>query len=131
MKRSEHWSRENLAWLSGIIEGEGCIVQPVKPGRATQVAVRVCMTDEDVVYRVAQIAGVGRVQKRVRPPSMAAHHKDQWVWQVQSTADSVALLYAILPWLGARRSSTVRTALAVWSSTPLPRRRTASPASSR
>lgn len=44
------WQREDLAWVAGILEGEGCFINAEQRGRLYP-RVIVEMTDEDVVQR--------------------------------------------------------------------------------
>jgi len=48
---------EQVAWLDGILEGEGSFI--VKGHRA--VTVQVVMTDRDIIDRLVQVTGVGRI----------------------------------------------------------------------
>lgn len=43
------------AWLAGIIEGEGYIDRKVRAGQKDAIRIRVKMTDEDVIARVAKM----------------------------------------------------------------------------
>jgi hypothetical protein len=84
-----------IAWLSGIIEGEGSFCSK------TSLAIQVVMTDKDVIERMQMITGLGRIYV-VRP--RAEHHKPAWMWSVQRRAHIRLIINAILPWLGSRRT---------------------------
>lgn len=51
---------EDLYWLAGLIEGEGCFHK--RRGRPTPI-IQVMMTDKDVVIRAAEILGANRVRE--------------------------------------------------------------------
>jgi hypothetical protein len=79
-----------LAWLSGIIEGEGSFVTA---GRRFG-AVRAVMTDKDVIDRLAAVSGVGTVYAvKARKP----HHKQAWAWQVVRPPSIASLITAVAP----------------------------------
>lgn len=88
-------SPSDLAWLAGLIEGEGYL--GIVRGRGV---VRVAMTDADVVERMRAVSGVGLVGDL---PRRADHHKAVRVWTVQRDAVVPGLLLAVAPLLGARR----------------------------
>lgn len=91
--------REDAAWLAGLLDGEGCFDNPRGAPR-----VRVKMADLDVVLRAADVMGATTyMENDLRPyverkPLMVA----------QTTGDNaIAVMRAVLPWLGSRRSAKV------------------------
>lgn len=97
----------DLAWLAGIIEGEGCL-SPCGPN-SWRVGVK--MTDEDVVRRVADVAGVGRVAGPYEPRN---GNKPQWTWTVSKSSDVVGLLATLWPFFGERRRERAGEILRWW-----------------
>jgi hypothetical protein len=71
------------------------------------------MSDEDVIFRLLDVTGVGVVTK-VRKKKKQ-HHKDQWCWRVAKQADTRSILNAVLPYLGQRRQFKAEEALEVLS----------------
>lgn len=96
-----------VAWLAGIVEGEGCIHIRSKE-RSRGVALIVAMTDEDIVARVHNIAGAGTV-RQLAPRRHG--YKTLHTWKVTYRHDVAAILNALLPHLGNRRSAKARSAL--------------------
>ena len=93
------WTREQLAWVAGVIEGDGCLT--MKNQRMFP-HVSVTMTDEDVIRRLQLWTGLGTVNGPYRPTT--GHNKlPMWIWAVGGGAQAYALLIAIWPWLGSRR----------------------------
>ena len=87
----------DAAWLAGLVEGEGCIDAPRGNAR-----VRVKMTDPDVVLRAASLMGA-----KVYADDWGARthgYRPQWVAQITGPR-AVDVLTAVLPYLGARRTS--------------------------
>jgi hypothetical protein len=76
------------------------------------------MTDQDVIDRCGSVSGVGRVRGPYQP--VVEHYKPQYQWVVSTTADAYALLVAILPWLGLRRSAKARDCIEQWLQARLP-----------
>lgn len=95
------WSREEIIWLAGLFEGEGCISHagpaPSNP-RKDQWTLRIASTDEDVVRSVMHAAQLGHVTGPV-----VRDHKPVWIWACTARDDIYALLVAMWPWLHARR----------------------------
>lgn len=89
--------REDAAWLAGLLDGEGCFDSPRGNPR-----VRVKMSDLDVVLRAADVMGATTYNEN----SWREDYKPLMV--AQTTGDNaVAVMRAILPWLGSRRSAKV------------------------
>jgi len=96
---------EQLGWVAGIIEGEGSISTTAvqKIGNVyIYPLIKVTMTDEDMVRRLHEWTGLGRVSGPFSPPSRG-DNKPHWDWNVNRIAHVEALLTAIWPFLGERR----------------------------
>jgi hypothetical protein len=109
--KSALWTRENIAWIAGLFEGEGCIDMHGSNSRLI-----LNMTDEDVIRKLRRIAGVGAVYgpRKIAKP----HHKPIFCWKVTNRLDVYALLAAIYPFMGVRRASTIEAALRLHASKP-------------
>lgn len=96
------WTPENIAWVAGIVEGEGNICyRPCK----TAGRLRVRMTDKDVLDKLYDITKIGVINGpyyRKNPK-----HKPSWDWCVNKKRHLVAILQVILPWLCSRRKNNV------------------------
>lgn len=94
-------NREDLLWLAGLLEGEGSF--DLHKGRYPRI--RLGMTDRDVVGRAATLMGT-KVRTTLRPaPWTATFHTEV------SGARAEAILWDLLPLMGARRSSKIATIL--------------------
>lgn len=113
---SQNWSREQLAYLAGIFEGEGCIGWRRSPG--PHLELRIGMTDQDVIEWVAGIAGIGTVYGPYRKFAPDGREmKQQWQY-ITTGSEAFALAVAIWPWLFSRRQEQVRVAIIRWRSVP-------------
>jgi len=101
-------STKDIAWLAGLLEGEGCFRYRTTP------TIQFAMTDKDVVGRAAGLLGAASV--RFRKPQ-AAHHKPQYEVSIhgQLAAEWMMTLYVLL---GARRRGKIREILAAWRVAP-------------
>jgi hypothetical protein len=91
----------DVIWLAGLLEGEGTFDMH----RGKYPRVRVGMTDRDVVGRAATLMGC-RVTVRLHgAPAQATWHAEV------SGPKAVAVMEAILPHMGARRSGVIATIL--------------------
>ncbi len=112
-------TREDLAWVSGIFEGEGTVSAARSAnGRRVHLQLRVGMTDVDIIRRLHSITGMGTVTGPYQHGP--AHCKPRWVWSVQSNVVVYALTVAMWSWLGERRRGQVRNALSRWVKDGLP-----------
>ena len=102
--KSSNWSRENIAWLAGILEGEGCFA-----GRESGLPfVAVNMTDKDVIYRCREISGLGQIYK---PTLKNMRHKQMWSWKITNSYDAYALICAVYQFMFYRRSGVIKDSI--------------------
>lgn len=95
---STGWTRERLAWMAALLEGEGCVGDD--PLRVT-----LKMCDRDVLERFQEYSGFHTAVGGPYPPS-GLGKKDTYSWQV-SGRKAYALLVALWPWLGVRRQTRI------------------------
>lgn len=85
--------RADAAWLAGLIDGEGCLDAPRGNPR-----IRIKMSDWDVVLRAANL------MHATTHTEIVANRKPLLIAQVTGER-AVAALNAVLPYLGARRTT--------------------------
>lgn len=91
------WNREDLAWVAGLFEGEGCIANTHRVP-----LLRLGTTDFDVLDHFHAVVGCGRLYDM----SHTIGHpvwKPAREWQTTTFADTQAIIAAFWPWLGSRR----------------------------
>lgn len=93
-----------LAWLAGIIEGEGCIAFT---GR-NSVMLTVNMTDEDVVRKCLSMARCGKIRG---PYRLGGRGSPIWSWGVGNEHSLRRIIPLLIPWLGRRRSARAEQAM--------------------
>lgn len=104
-----------LAWLVGLLEGEGTFsISTSRPkpngGYYRYPRVRVTMTDQDVVEHVAKLFGGTKVHFTHPPSAQAAGHAPQWATELQGKK-AVILMERVLPYMGNRRQARIRELL--------------------
>ncbi len=92
-------------WLAGLFEGEGCISFT----GVNSVCLTVNSTDQDIIDRIKNVTECGFVYGPITPTYKNA--KPQFSWKVSKAADVRAVLEAILPYLGNRRTLRANDAL--------------------
>lgn len=103
----------DIAWAAGILEGEGHFSLSQK--RSTTglqypvIAIRLGMTDQDVVLRVRDVFGVGTLRGPISQKN--PKHKPFFTWQVSNKKDIDFVCRAILPYMGLRRSEKIHSLL--------------------
>jgi hypothetical protein len=94
-----------LAWIAGLVEGEGCIRYA-----KTSPELTVGMTDRDVITRLAAFWGISpRIAQQQRQP----HWKVQYVARMNSNA-AIGWMMTLYAWLGERRRAKIREVIAQW-----------------
>ena len=104
--RKTRWKKEDLLWMAGLLEGEGSFIVRRKKGAAIQCN----MTDEDVLLKLAQCAGVGNVTGPYEPSGKSSRRK-VWAWGVRRCLEVEALMRALRPYMGRRRQAQIDVAL--------------------
>ena len=94
-----------LAWLAGLVEGEGYFTIQRYPGKDhwASPVFGLEMTDQDVVYRAQALTGVGSISSRTPRPRA----KRSWTWQVRARQDVLDLMEVLYPYMGERRSERI------------------------
>jgi hypothetical protein len=108
----------DIAWLAGIIEGEGCIcIRPAgrtKHHHSATIGLTITMTDRDVIERVARLLGcMARPARGATERHKMTFRADVWG---RKAAAWLMMTYALL---GERRRAKAREALAVWKLSPI------------
>ena len=102
----------DIAWVAGLIEGEGCFL--ISSDRYPKVQFQLSMCDEDVVRHAASILGVGTVC--VKKPGVRSI-KLQWSWRVTAQAEVAWVMDLVYPLMGIRRQQKIdelRISLPSW-----------------
>ncbi len=105
-------SREDVIWLAGLFEGEGCITvtdQKTSERARRRWEVNITGCDRDVIERVQSIVGFGFIRKRKRTEP---GWRDYYIWQTTRREHVYVFLAAIYPFLMSRRKARAREAMA-------------------
>lgn len=100
-----------MAWLAGLLEGEGSFVQR---GPRKELVIQMQMTDRDVVAKAHFLAGMGKFYAYPRAADDKRGWKDVYLWNVANQRHAYALMVAILPFMGARRTERIRGIILEW-----------------
>jgi hypothetical protein len=98
----------DLAWLAGLLEGEGSFMRPI-PSAPRLPIVQLQMTDRDVVERAARLMGLSTW--RNKSLKREDHGKDCWATRVNGTR-ARELMIQLRPLMGERRQAQIDAALA-------------------
>lgn len=88
-------SREQLAYVGGLFEGEGTL-----NANKSKVWVQVRMTDREPLDRIHLATRLGKIYG---PYPQLAPRKPLWVWRINCFEESQAFVAMIWPWLSPRR----------------------------
>lgn len=102
------WTRESLAYVAGLLEGEGTFGAWSKRG-VRRLRIAVSMTDVEPLHQCQQVTGLGRVNGPYQPTYRGA--KPYWIWQIQAWHQVQALMAAVYPWMSPRRKQQILRAL--------------------
>ena len=88
----------DIAWLGGLLEGEGCFML----ARRRHPAISLAMTSEDTVIRAS-----------VLMKTKASQNKTMWRMQVNGIY-AIQWMMTLYPFLGRRRKSTITEIIRYW-----------------
>lgn len=99
-------TKEELAWLAGLFEGEGSICHFNRSDRPSKrLEVDLAMTDEDVVQRAANLLDAKVFSKQVR-------EGDKRMYYLRLSDNTARkFLREILPYMGERRTMKILSVL--------------------
>jgi hypothetical protein len=102
-------NRDDLLWLSGLLEGEGyfgCCADQDRKG-VHRLSVELSMTDRDVVERVAHLFGSTLYRCNPRP------HQNKVVYRasIHGGVKAAKFMLALMPFLGQRRKQRIEKIL--------------------
>lgn len=112
-------SEADIAWAAGLLEGEGSFYVMDRAGRRHLMTVKIEMSDEDVIRRIASI--FGRSTSNVttfqpKPDGWSRTWTKRWYG-----AEAEKVMCAVLPYMGKRRAAKIRECLAAPSLSHHPR----------
>lgn len=99
---------EDLHWVAGLIEGEGCFA--LTCGKYPKISIN--MTDFDVMERLAKL-----LQSNLRGPYHPPAYKENWksYWRLELTGiNAVEWMQTLYPLMGNRRQEKIRECLMEW-----------------
>lgn len=103
-------TKSERAWLAGILEGEGCFSichRETSLGKKySSFAIKLSMTDKDVVEKVFQLVGVGKFRPSI--PRKPDHYKPISIWSVNGHDGVKRICKSVLPFMGIRRGEKIR-----------------------
>ena len=100
------FNKHEMAWATGIFEGEGTIVTSSIGSHI----LRVTMCDKDVIERLHSVIGLGSVSLK-KLKNAPKHWKPQWMWSLYRNGEVYAVLAAMYPLLGERRRTRALKAM--------------------
>jgi hypothetical protein len=108
----------DLAWVAGLLEGEGCFSHKSGASSPRGITVQCHMTDLDVLKRLHRKVKVGHVRgpyangftRRPKKGVRAVKCKPRWMFQVSGPA-AYQLMKQLLPLMGVRRTARIRELL--------------------
>ena len=106
-----------LAWLAGILEGEGCFLLTTKSeSNLGYPQINVSMSDKDVMDRVALLL---EASIYLKADKRKESYKDQWVAKVNG-ARAAGWMMTLYSFMGERRKAKIRQVLFEWMQNPKP-----------
>lgn len=108
-----------LNWLAGLLEGEGCFsIRDTLRNKG--LGVSCSMTDKDVIDKIHSLVGFGSI---FTVSSRQINHQIQYKWNSSKRNDVVWLIEQLLPFMGERRSNKIQEMLKFHSNHPMVRMR--------
>ena len=107
---------DDLAWVAGLLEGDGFFWKQTSRRGYVRVGVGVKSTDEDVLRYLERLIPESRIRGPFEPRSLGK--KPYWHWELGLRLVVIDLLKQIRPWMGKRRTEQIDAVLAHHASRP-------------
>lgn len=104
---------KDIAWVSGLLEGEGCFQQ--RSDRYCSPLIALSMTDKDVMIQAAKILGAHKV---IRSRRVTIASKDIYRLTVFGSR-AMQWMLTLYPLMGERRKAAIAKIIERWKSSPL------------
>lgn len=97
-KKLKPMSEVELAYLAGLIDGEGTITlcKPRASSKYKVPQISMASTSYELIKIVADMTGIGHVSQKKKYQD---HHSQSYTWQCTNSKQVIALLRALLPYL--------------------------------
>ncbi len=100
---------QQIYWLAGLLEGEGCFSHQAGTPRVT-----INMTDKDVIENIKQRFKVGYLFYRGNPEKEKhPNYKPQYSWYALGK-EAIGIMLSVYTLLGKRRQEKIREILDIW-----------------
>lgn len=99
-------SDPDIAWVAGILEGEGSFMCWTTTRGTETVRIQMGTTDLDVLERLRDVVGTGRITP-VKHQLNKLGTKPIWIWMISRKSDVVDLASKVYPLMGARRKGQI------------------------
>ena len=105
-----------LYWLAGLIEGEGCFSISTIKGTPRLVFI-MNSTEKKVLEHAQKIVNIGVIHgPYIRKNGLSK--KPQWVWRTSKDSDVVGLMMTLYPLLWDNRQERIEDLLEIWKTLP-------------
>lgn len=101
-------NREEVIWLAGLLEGEGCFSIARQHGNL-KVGIVIGMTDYDVILRVSQLFNKNRISSKTLKSGKVYYTAQIW------GIDAIDIMKLLQPHMFGRRSAKIQEILEKWS----------------
>ena len=105
-------SAARVAWLAGLLEGEGSFLSARFDGHSYP-QVQMTMCDRFVLERAMTQMPSSRIYAIADKRSAERGWSDSWMVRVNGAA-AAAVMRAVLPWMGSRRTRAIDRSLSAW-----------------
>lgn len=97
-------TREDAAYLAGLLDGEGCIQARASQHGWVRPNVEVCMTNSAPLRWARAVTGVGYIyaQKERRQ-----NRRQPWKWIISNPRDAASVLRQVVPFMKVKRAESM------------------------
>ena len=103
---------QRVAWLAGVLEGEGSFLTSRFDGRSYP-RVQITMSDRYVLDRAMSLMPGSRIYSVSDERQAERGWSDAWIVTVNGFP-AAAVMRSVLPWMGSRRSTAIDRSLSAW-----------------
>lgn len=95
-----------LAWLAGLVDGDGSICISKSKNNKGHVQLTVTNSHKDTIDRLREMVGTGHVRLKRRSPGLIINRRPCYLWMV-NTNKACSILSFLLPYLFTKKEQAI------------------------
>lgn len=107
---TSQWTRENLAWAAGFLDGEGSFTVEASKNPIKSIRITCGQNHPELLYRLQRVFGCGTVRKQTT--------RDFYIWRISQRHLVFFIGQSVYEWMSIKRKAEIDKQHMVYVSAP-------------